>query len=336
MSWKLRLLMNMPQAYKRMLVKKPKVCDGRTMDTGTQILLYILEQRRKVIDYSTVQPETMRKYYDELAGSLERQPPSIKHKDHNLQVSDQKITIREYTPNSLDKEDRCLLYFHGGGFCIGSIKTHDIVCKFLAKMLNWKVFSVGYRLAPEYRFPIPLEDCDKAMDWLIDNAEEFDIDPKKIAVGGDSAGGNLSACLCIKRQEEGKSMPERQLLLYPGIDTKGDHLSLKTLNEGYFLTQDVMDWFGDNYMTEEDYDNIYVSPLLYKKPHTLPPAVVITAGFDPLRDEGQAYASFLKDAGVKVFEKEYEGMLHGFVNFTIEPSNYKALLEITKEFKNIA
>nr|MBC8225631.1 hypothetical protein [Gammaproteobacteria bacterium] len=119
MSWKLRLLMNMPQAYKRMLVKKPKVCDGRTMDTGTQILLYILEQRRKVIDYSTVQPETMRKYYDELAGSLERQPPSIKHKDHNLQVSDQKITIRDYTPNSLDNEDRCLLYFHGGGFCIG-------------------------------------------------------------------------------------------------------------------------------------------------------------------------------------------------------------------------
>ncbi|MBT6073616.1 MAG: alpha/beta hydrolase [Gammaproteobacteria bacterium] len=336
MSWKLRLLMNMPKAYKRFLVKKPKVCDGRTMDSGMQILLYFIEQRRKDIDYSTVKPETMRNYYNELAGTLEKKPPSIEHKDHSLQVSDQQITIREYIPSDSDNDGRSLLYFHGGGFCIGSIKTHDIVCKFLAKLLNWKVFSVEYRLAPEYPFPIPLEDCDKAMDWLIDNADKLKIDPNRISVGGDSAGGNLSACLCIKRQEEGKSMPERQLLLYPGIDSKGDHLSLKTLNEGYFLTQAIMDWFGDNYLTEEDHDNIYVAPLKYETPEKLPPAVIITAGFDPLRDEGQAYALFLKNAGVKVFEKEYEGMIHGFMNFTIEPTNYKAFIEIAEEFKNIA
>jgi acetyl esterase len=174
------------------------------------------------------------------------------------------------------------------------------------------------------------------MDWLIENADNLGVDPEKIAIGGDSAGGNLATCLCIKRLEESKQTPERQLLLYPGIDTKGDHKSLKTFTDGYFLlTQELLDWFGNNYLTEDDYQNIYASPMQYQHPEKLPPAVVITAGFDPLRDEGHAYAEFLKEAGVKVYYKEYEGLIHGFANFTIEPACYQAMVEIAKEFKQI-
>ena len=338
MDLSLNLIMMLPDALKRRLLKGNDIAvDNRTMHPGQQIILYILEKRRITKDIYSLDPQTIRDYYNKTADRLQKRPPRIKLKDHQIDVDDGSIRVREYFPKeSIDHQGQTLLYFHGGGFSIGSLRTHDSLCKHLVDLLGWRVFSVEYRLAPEYRFPIPLEDCDKAMDWLVENAESLDVDPQKITVGGDSAGANLSTCLCIKRLEESKQMPDRQYLLYPGVDSKGDYESIRTFTDRYFLLpKDLLQWFHDNYMSEKDHTNPYVAPMNYKTPELLPPAVVITAGFDPLRDEGLAYYEFLKKAGVKVYYKEYEDLIHGFANFTIEPRCYEAVVESAEELKKI-
>ena len=338
MDLRLSLIMKLPDGLKKRLLRGHDIArDNRTMHPGQQIILYVLEKRRITKDIYSLDPQTIRDFYDKTADRLQKRVPWIKHKDHEIDVNSGSIKVREYFPKkSANHQGQTLLYFHGGGFSIGSLRTHDTLCKHLVRLLGWRVFSVDYRLAPEYQFPIPLEDCDKAMDWLVENAENLDVNPQKIAVGGDSAGGNLSACLCIKRLEESKQTPERQYLLYPGIDSNGDYESIKTFTDGYFLlTKDLLEWFRDNYLIEEDYTNPYVAPMQYKTPELLPPAVIITAGFDPLRDEGLAYYEFLKKAGVKVFYKEYEDLIHGFANFTIEPRCLEAVVESAEELKKI-
>ena len=320
----------------RMIRNKPIERDGRTMSPAMQIILYILEKRRITTDIENIGVKKIRDFYDTTAVLLQKRPPRIKTVDHVIDLGDDQITIREYIPNDFKAHDHSMLFFHGGGFSIGSIKTHDPVCKFLSKMLGWKIFSVEYRLAPEHRFPTPLEDCDQAMDWLIENADEFEIDVNKIAIGGDSAGGNLAACLCIKRIEEGKIEPERQILFYPAVDTGGDYESIKTFTDGYFLlTKELLEWFGNNYIDESDYTNIYAAPMNYEKLDLLPPALIITAGFDPLRDEGKAYAEVLQKNDVKVDYKEYPSLIHGFLNFTIAPECFKAMEEISEKIKSI-
>ena len=320
----------------RMIRNKPIERDGRTMSPAMQIILYILEKRRITTDIENIGVKKIRDFYDTTAVLLQKRPPRIKTVDHVIDLDDDQIMIREYIPKDFKANDHSMLFFHGGGFSIGSIKTHDPVCKFLSKMLGWKIFSVEYRLAPEHRFPTPLEDCDQAMDWLIENADEFEIDFNKIAIGGDSAGGNLAACLCIKRIEEGKIEPERQILFYPAVDTGGDYESIKTFTDGYFLlTKELLEWFGNNYIDESDYTNIYAAPMNYEKLNLLPPALIITAGFDPLRDEGKAYAEILQKNDVKVDYKEYPSLIHGFLNFTIAPECFKAMEEISEKIKSI-
>ena len=337
MDFRLNLLMMLPESFrKRMIGDKTIERDGRTMSPAMQMILYILEKRRITNDIENIEPKKIRDFYDTTAGLLQKSPPRIKTIDHNVDLGDAQIQIREYVPKNFEANGHSMLFFHGGGFSIGSIRTHDPVCKFFSIMLGWKIFSVEYRLAPEHRFPIPLEDCDRSMDWLIDNADEFEIDVNKIAVGGDSAGGNLATCLCVKRIEEGKLQPERQILFYPAVDTGGNHESIKTFTDGYFLlTKELLDWFGNNYLNESDHTNIYAAPMNYQKLNLLPPALIITAGFDPLRDEGKVYAETLKKNGVKVDYKEYPSLIHGFLNFTIAPECFKAMEEISEKIKSI-
>ena len=337
MDFRLNLMMMLPESFRmRMIGDRTIERDGRTMSPAMQMILYILEKRRITKDIENIGAQKIRDFYDTTAGLLQKRPPRMKTVDHKIDLGDDQMRIREYIPKNFKENDHSMLYFHGGGFSIGSIRTHDPVCKFLSEMLGWKIFSVEYRLAPEHRFPVPLEDCDKSMDWLIENADQFEIDINKIAVGGDSAGGNLAACLCIKRIEEGKIQPERQILFYPAVDTGGEHESIKTFTDGYFLlTKELLEWFGNNYLDESDHTNIYAAPMNYDKLDMVPPALIITAGFDPLRDEGKTYAEILQKNGVKVDYKEYPSLIHGFLNFTIAPECMRAMEEISEKIKSI-
>ena len=337
MDFRLNLMMMLPESFRmRMIGDRTIERDGRTMSPAMQMILYILEKRRITKDIESIGAQKIRDFYDITAGLLQKRPPRMKTVDHQIDLGDDQMRVREYIPKNFKENDHSMLYFHGGGFSIGSIRTHDPVCKFLSEMLGWKIFSVEYRLAPEHRFPVPLEDCDKSMDWLIENADQFEIDINKIAVGGDSAGGNLAACLCIKRIEEGKIQPERQILFYPAVDTGGDYESIKTFTDGYFLlTKELLEWFGNNYLDESDHTNIYAAPMNYDKLDMVPPALIITAGFDPLRDEGKAYAEILQKNGVKVDYKEYPSLIHGFLNFTIAPECMRAMEEISEKIKSI-
>ena len=337
MDFRLNLMMMLPESFRmRMIGDRTIEKDGRTMSPAMQMILYILEKRRITKNIENIGAQKIRDFYDTTAGLLQKRPPRMKTIDHQVDLGNDQMRIREYIPKNFKENDHSMLYFHGGGFSIGSIRTHDPVCKFLSEMLGWKIFSVEYRLAPEHRFPVPLEDCDKSMDWLIENADQFEIDINKIAVGGDSAGGNLAACLCIKRIEEGKIQPERQILFYPAVDTGGEYESIKTFTDGYFLlTKELLEWFGNNYLDESDHTNIYAAPMNYDKLDMVPPALIITAGFDPLRDEGKAYAEILQENGVKVDYKEYPSLIHGFLNFTIAPECMRAMEEISEKIKSI-
>jgi acetyl esterase len=231
------------------------------------------------------------------------------------QVSDEDadgIPVRIYNPKP-NQILPALLYLHGGGWVIGDLETHDHVCRKLANAANCAVVAVDYRLAPEYPYPAPMEDCYTALKWVADQAGRLGINPQKIAVGGDSAGGNLSAVLALRSRDENGPAICHQLLIYPVTDASFDTPSYKENAEGYMLSKAGMEWFWQHYLgIENDPLLAYVSPLRAADLSNLPPATVFTAEFDPLRDEGEAYAAKLKSAGNKVMFKRYEGVVHGF------------------------
>ncbi len=229
------------------------------------------------------------------------------------------IPIRVYTPvNAPAGPLPALVFFHGGGFVIGSIKTHDAPCRLVANAAGCKVVSVEYRLAPEHKFPAAVEDCFAAANWVAENGASIGVDSKRLAVGGDSAGGNLTAVVCQLAKAAGnKPNIAFQLLIYPTTDAVNQTASRRDCSKGYFLETELMTWFYDHYVNSgTDRHDLRISPLLAPDLSGLPPAYVITAGFDPLRDEGAAYAAKLKAAGVPTTHVNYEGMIHGFWNMS--------------------
>lgn len=225
------------------------------------------------------------------------------------------VRLRIYRPN--DRRDKgALVYFHGGGWVIGSIDTHDDVCRKLAMLLDHVVISVDYRLAPEHPFPAPLDDCISATRWVHAHALDIGIDSDRIAVGGDSAGGNLAAVVANLRP-----VPLCfQMLIYPVTDARRGSDSYRDNATGYRLTANGMKWFCDHYLSgsEGSQDDPRVSPLMADVPtlSAAPPALVITAEYDPLRDEGEAYARRLLDAGVACTLTRYCGQIHGFFSMS--------------------
>ncbi len=209
-----------------------------------------------------------------------------------------------------------LVYFHGGGFVFGNLDTHDAVCRAIAKQSGAVVVSVDYRLAPEHKFPAAVEDSYAATVWVAANAERLGIDASRIAVGGDSAGGNLAIVVAMRCRDAGGPALSAQVLIYPVTDSSSlETTSHREFAEGYFLTRAAMDWFTGHYLASPDQKrHLEVSPLLAPNLSGLPPALVITAEFDPLRDEGEAYAQRLEQAGVPVTVSRYPGMIHGFVS----------------------
>lgn len=242
--------------------------------------------------------------------------------DITIPSAEERLDARVYQPG--EGERPVLVYFHGGGFVVGGLDTHDNVCQKLANESGWTVVSVDYRLAPEHPFPAPLEDAYAALQWVSQNPQEVGGDGT-VAVGGDSAGGNLSAAVSLmardverdsRTEEEGPDIAH-QVLFYPVCGSAfGEYPSREDNGEGYFLETDTMEWFEDQYVQSPvHYRNEYLSPLLCDDLTGLPSATVVTAGFDPLRDEGDAYAEALEAAGIDVFHARYESMIHGFTSF---------------------
>jgi acetyl esterase len=222
------------------------------------------------------------------------------------------IPIRVYTPPGTGPFPM-LIYFHGGGWVLGSLETHDPVCRSLTNAAGCVTVSVDYRLAPEHKFPAAPDDCYAATRWLAANAADFSADSERIAVGGDSAGGNLAAVVALMSRDRGGPALVHQMLIYPVTDYLPATPSSQEDAQGYFLTSDDMVWFWNHYVRDQaDGNNPYASPLRAMSLSGLPPAQVITAEFDPLRDEGELYAARLQQAGVAVNASRYDGMIHGF------------------------
>jgi acetyl esterase len=219
--------------------------------------------------------------------------------------------VRVYRP-AADDPLPVVVYFHGGGWVIGDIATHDTTCQRLAAGVPAVVVSVDYRLAPEHRFPAAVDDCDAATAWVSAHAAELGGDATRLAVAGDSAGGNLAAVVALRARHAHGPAIAFQLLVYPATDLTRSLPSHTENGEGYLLDTDAMTWFINQYLVDADPRHPDASPLFVDDLAGLPPALVVTAEFDPLRDEGEAYAQRLRDAGVDVTTSRYDGMIHGF------------------------
>ncbi|UYO42229.1 alpha/beta hydrolase [Rhodopseudomonas palustris] len=226
------------------------------------------------------------------------------------------IPARLYTPNKLRQDEGlapALVFFHGGGWVIGDLETHDVVCRGIAQDGELLVISVDYRLAPEHKFPAAVDDAIAATRWIADNAKKLGIDPEQLSVGGDSAGGNLSAVVALHARDHGGPLLAGQVLIYPATDFSMRHPSHSEPETSVLLTHSVIRWFRDHYLSRaQDADDWRASPARAETLAGLPPAFVITAGADPLRDEGDEYARRLVDAGVPVVHRTYPGQFHGF------------------------
>lgn len=245
------------------------------------------------------------------------------------------IPVRIYTPEGQGPFP-ALVYYHGGGWVIGNLDVVDVPCRQLANRTGCVVISVDYRLAPEHPFPAPAEDAYAAVEWVAENGDSICVDSSRIAVAGDSAGGNLAAVVCLMAKDKEGPKISYQILFYPVTEHSCDTISYHENAEGYFLTKDSMVWFWNHYLQEESGEHPYASPLRAKDVSGLPPALVVTAEYDPLRDEGEAYAKKLFDAGVGVTLKRYEGLIHGFVWMSgVLPQGLEAIELAAEELQGI-
>lgn len=262
--------------------------------------------------YHTVSPFVARRIYRDTRAALSPKAPDLA--DVRLHATTN-FAVRSYRPSKGGVLPG-LVFFHGGGWTIGDVDTHDVVCRQLALGASCMVFSVDYRLGPEHPFPAAVDDCFAALRWTMENAARLGIDPQRVAVGGDSAGGNLAAVAALLARDAGGPRIAYQLLVYPATDQRGATPSHERNAQGYLLTRDAMDYFRSAYLPDRaDWTDWRASPLLAPSHAGLPPALVITAGYDPLLDEGKAYAEKLRAAGVKVEYREYADMVHGFLLF---------------------
>ncbi len=277
-----------PQA-KALLDLMPPIADAGPLDVATM---------RAGVEAGTLAP-----------GDVE---PVAKVEDRTIPGPAGEIPVRVYTPEG-EGPFPALVFFHGGGFVICNLDTHDGPCRALANAVGCIVVSVDYRLAPEHRYPAAADDCYAATEWVAKNGAELGIDTSRIAVGGDSAGGNLTAVVTQISRHRGAPSLRFQLLVYPVTDCAFETASYRENAKGYFLTQDMMRWFWEQYLPDAARAaEPYASPLRADDLSGLPPALCITAEYDPLRDEGEAYAAKLREAGVAATTSRYDGMFHGF------------------------
>src|SRR4051812_12609826 len=312
-----RTAMRLPSPVIRGLAGRPVILDGQTLDPETQWMLRLERIAREPAVETLPIPEGRR--------ALRRQAALVGGRQSIGQTRDLDVPTpvgpmraRLYVPSALvgrGGPSPLLVFLHGGGMIYGDLDSHDATCRLLAERAAVRVLALDYRLAPEHPYPAAVEDAWSGFEWAVEHAEELGADPDRVAVGGDSAGGYLSAVVAIKAAEAGVSCAF-QLLVYPVTNHVDASESRRLFADGYYLTHAFMDLAIRSYLGPADdlADPLVSVQFTEKIPEGLAPALVVTAGFDPLRDEGEAYARTLAEAGVPVELRRYDGFIHGFFN----------------------
>jgi len=317
----IKRLCELAPSVQRRLFGAPPQSEGQTLASDIHVLLQLAKLAGSPSFLAGMTVEQARASARHEAAVIGSNPPIPMARLEPVEVPGPggPLAARLYVPLGLPAGEAppLLVYFHGGGWVIGDLETHDGTCRFLAAAAGVAVLSIDYRLAPEHPFPAPVEDAWAAFAWAAANAESLGADPTRIAVGGDSAGGNLSAVVSLLAREGGGVKPAMQLLIYPVTDSAETPRSRHTYAEGFFLTRADMELFEQAYLPPgTDADDPRIS--IFKAPdlRNLPPAYVTTAGFDPLRDEGEAFALRMREAGVEVALRRHPGLVHSFANLT--------------------
>ena len=304
--------------------------DGQTLEPEVQLGLSLLE-RRGAPPLEALPPAEAREAFRRRA-SVSTGPPPPVGAVRNLLVDGAAgpLPARHYAPEEGGGPHPLLVYFHGGGFVLGDLNTHDVPCRLLCRHAGSHVLSVDYRLAPEHPFPAAVEDGRAALSWAISHAAELDADPYRVAVAGDSAGGNIAAVAAWEASRDGGPVPVLQVLLYPATDMVERSRSHELFGGGFLITRELMDWFAARYVADADPKDPRLSVLRAEDLGGVAPAFVVTAGFDPLRDEGEAYAEVLRASGVApVALRRFSGLVHGFCSAVgISRASREALVEV--------
>ncbi|HEY8002959.1 MAG TPA: alpha/beta hydrolase [Phenylobacterium sp.] len=311
-----RKLLSLPTPVLRMMSGGGVVYQGgRTLDPRLQ---YLASQARGAPPMSTLSPEEARRASAAALEAMTGDPePGVRIEPQTIPGPGGEIPARLYRPDNQDPEAPLMVFAHMGGGVIGDLEMCHAFCSILAKDGRGPVLSVDYRLAPEHRFPAGLEDVLAAYRWGRDNAERFGAPLAQAAIGGDSMGANFSAVVCQELKKAGEPQPVLQLLIYPWVDVACESASMTTYADAFPLSRATMEWFMGHYMGPgDDPADSRLSPLRAKDLSGLAPAIVVTAGFDPLLDQGEAYARRLKEVGVPTVYRCYDGLAHAFTAFT--------------------
>jgi acetyl esterase len=319
----------LPTPVRRAVAGRPVRIDGQDLALDAQLLLRLQKiARAELVRGSVEQSRALLDAGRHLVSGRPIEPVSVR--EIAVPTPDGDLPSTLYTPVGLPEKSPLLVFFHGGGWVIGTRSSHDNAVRFLAKHAGVRVLSIEYRLAPEFPFPAATEDALAAFEYAVAKAGDLGADPARIAVGGDSAGGNLAAVTAQQALRRGGPVPAFQLLIYPATDFARRYRSQDLFAENLFLTDVHMKWFEGHYVPSgTDLTDPRLSPLHAEDLSGLPPALVVTAGFDPLRDEGEAYAEKLREAGVDVALRRHEDLIHGFINFTGVGTRFREALAET-------
>ena len=321
-----QLVFWLPKPVRRAIAGRQVHLDGQDLALDAQLLLRLQKLAgAEIVADSVEEARTLLDAGRHLVSGKTIEPVSVR--EIAVPTPDGDLPATLYTPVGLPEQSGLLVFYHGGGWVLGTRASHDNAVRFLAKHAGVRVLSIEYRLAPEFPFPAAAEDALAAFEYAVAKASDLGADPERIAVGGDSAGGNLAAVTAQEALRRGGPIPAFQLLIYPATDFAQRYRSQDLFAENLFLTDEDMKWFQGHYIPEgSDLTDPRLSPLRADDVSGLPPALVVTAGFDPLRDEGEAYAEKLREAGVPVALRRHEDLIHGFINFTGVGSRFREAL----------
>jgi acetyl esterase/lipase len=329
----LKTIALLPESVLRRLGGTPIEIRGVPLDPMMQL---IWAQGVKEPGVETLSPAEVRHGLDTVSATLQAAVPSgVNVREETIPGPGGAIPVRVYAPRNADGKRPITIFFHFGGYVIGSRNICDGFCGLMSDRADSVVVNVEYRLAPEHPFPAPVEDALAVYQWLIEHGDDVGGDAKRIAVAGDSAGAQLAAIIAQEAKRENFQAPLCQLLIYPWLVPHSGMPSYEDYGEAYPLNAAIMDWFGNHYFSDDDQkEHAWAAPLNESDLSGLAEAIVVTAGYDPLRDEGEAYAKRLEEAGVTTFFRCYEHLTHSFTMFGgVVPATQQAMIEIADELK---